>query len=323
MNEPVVNLDNPFLLSDESEEGAAQDPLQDPNAAPVVDPNAQPTGEGEEAPSAEDPGAQGEEDYTDLTGQKLVIPVFDPGTQSEIDTEIEGERLPELVSKGMQYDILYNEYQRLAQVAQQQQALSAAITRDPFLNIITTMRLNGYNEQAILAHLNQQIQQQQPQIEDTNLDPEFQRALDARLEPFKKQQQEMEQFRAQQQRQQVLAHNNQALMQAVQSGGYEYSPDPSYTQKVTQAIRTLYPNVDATLVAFTPEQARAIIREAGLPQKKNGNGQPTQTAAIKKAAAAPRIIGGKRPQGQRPDPTKTQAGQPVSRKDAWRRMSGD
>lgn len=286
-------------------------------------------GDDETELGGEDEDGQGEEgadeEGVDITEQVFALPITsEDGTEKE--EQITGRDLPMLVSKGKAYDNLSRHYQELYAEVQRVAPIVNLVNRDPFVQNVAYLRSQGVPEAQILAQLQMQFAQpgQDPAADEfADLDPTTRKALESHIAklnaPLEDTRKKLDAYEQQQRRSQVMSHNNSMLMQAVQTGGYEMSNDPSYTAKVTNAIKSLYPGVDATMIAFTPEQARAIIREAGLPAKRDPNAKGKQAAAaVRKASNAPRIISGKQPQGSRPGGEQAEKKKTVSRRDAWR-----
>lgn len=225
------------------------------------------------------------------------------GSTKEID--LNTEMLPKVVTKAMAFDDLYREAVNWKQRAEQNDALVRAVAADNFLSTVFTLRAQGRNEADILRYITSMYPENGEPVEENydefgDMDPAVAKVLSQTNKKFEETQRELQTIKAKEEYQNTVQHNNAVFAEAVKNAGVEFSGSQQELQRLVQAAQELFPNSDLSRVRFTPRQAAAIVKEAGLPNRTSpGAAAKQKVAQVRKNASAPKIINGLKPAGQR------------------------
>lgn len=247
-----------------------------------------------------------EEGYEEEVGDDFAVRVpYETMDGSTEEIDLNTEMLPKVVTKAMAFDALYHEAVQWRDRASQNEALVKAVASDNFLSTVFTLRAQGRNEAEILRYItsmypeNQELQDELPGEFD-HLDPEVAKVLSQTNKKFEETQRELSTIKAREEYQQTVQHNNSVFGEAVKAAGVEFTGTQEELQKLVASAQELFPGVDISTVRFTPRQAAAIVKEAGLPKRTSpGAAAKQKVAQVRKSASAPKIINGLKPAGQR------------------------
>lgn len=249
---------------------------------------------------------ESEEGYEEEVGDDFAIRVpYETADGSTHEIDLNTEILPKVVTKAMAFDDLYREAVNWRDRAQQNDALVRAVASDNFLSTVFTLRAQGRSEADVLRYIatlypeNAGYEEQAPSEYD-DLDPAVAKILSQTSKKSEELERELHSIRAREEYQKTVQHNNTVFAEAVKVAGVDFAGTPEELQKLVTAAQELFPGADISQLRFTPRQAAAIVKEAGLPKRTSPGATAKQKVAqVRKNASAPKIINGLKPAGQR------------------------
>lgn len=306
----IVDDDEEGLPADD---GLSLDDVEDADDAP------------EDGDSDDDSVEDVDEDF------RIQVPVRNLD-QTEDVIELGADELSHLVTKGRQFDELYAMARQFEQQARQSAQLTQFAAQDHLVSQAIQLRARGLDERQVVQHLSslfgvqlgaqlpngESMDQSQLEEEFQNLDPDLERALQARLakatEPVGELQKELERMRLERQQIEITQHNNQSFGQAVQALNVDFTGSDDDYRRLMEAAKELYPNQQLAAMKFSPRQAAAVLQQAGFKQRTVPvNDVKKKAAKVAAGKKAPKILSGKKTAGRRPSkPQPSQEGTTMS-----------